>query len=271
MARILCGLVNPSGKLSESFPSRYLDNPSALNYPGEDRKVVYGERQFIGYRSYEKRNLEVRFPFGHGLSYTDFMYSGLELGVDADGVDVRFKLTNTGRSAGKETVQVYVGDMNPALARPVKELKAFEKIHLDAGESKDIVLRVPLREFAYYDDRIMAWRVRPGWYGVHIGSSSSDIRLKDKVQLNPKTPKLPVTGETYLAELREDKEAWRLFKKTVGIIKFKVAFENPANIMLKLMYNSPLRAIFTQIPGLNRRKLGQFLAKVNHGESSDDK
>ena len=140
LSDVLFGDVNPSGKLPTTFPVRLQDNPAYINYPGENGKVRYGEGLFVGYRYYDKKELTPQFPFGHGLSYTTFEYGNLRLSTDQTtpekGLDVSFDVTNTGKRAGKEVVQVYVRDIYCSLVRPEKELKAFAKIELDSGETK---------------------------------------------------------------------------------------------------------------------------------------
>jgi beta-glucosidase len=154
IADTLFGKVNPSGKLAETFPKRLEDSPAFINFPGEDGQVIYGERMFVGYRYFDKLNIEPLFPFGHGLSYTDFSYSDLKLSAtditDKDQLEVSLTLTNTGKRTGKEVVQLYVVDTESTLQRPVKELKAFDKIELAPGESKQVSFVLSVRDFSYY-------------------------------------------------------------------------------------------------------------------------
>ncbi len=179
VARVLTGAVNPSGKLPETFPRRYADNPSFINYPGT-RDVVYGEGIFVGYRYYDSKDVAPLFPFGHGLSYTTFAYSGLKLPATVKaGSPVTLKVTvkNTGAVAGKEVVQLYVADKEASLARPQKELKRFAKIALEPGASQTLTFILDERALAFYDPYRADWVVEPGEFEVLIGSSSRDIRL----------------------------------------------------------------------------------------------
>ena len=190
------GKVNPSGKLAETFPVRLEDSPAYLNFPGEDGQVIYGERMFVGYRYYDKRNIEPLFPFGHGLSYTDFGYSDLKLSdtelTDKDKLEVSLTVTNTGKVKGKEVIQLYVADKESTVHRPVKELKAFDKIELEAGESKSVNFNLNKRDFSYYSKVYDRWLAESGEFQILVGSSSRDIRLKGNLNLN-NTEKLNYT------------------------------------------------------------------------------
>jgi beta-glucosidase len=152
IADVLYGKVNPSGKLAETFPLRLADTPAYLNWPGDAGEVYYGERQFIGYRYYDARQQPVLFPFGFGLSYTTFEYSNARVSAksfkDVDGVTVMVDVTNTGKTAGKEIVQVYVHDQESGLIRPEKELKGFDKVELQPGETKTVSIQLDFRAFA---------------------------------------------------------------------------------------------------------------------------
>ncbi len=202
---LLYGAVNPSGKLAETFPLRLQDNPSYLNFPGTNRQVEYREGVFIGYRHYDAKELEVLFPFGHGLSYTTFEYRDLELKVvngsnhtkdgkltlkDTDTLEVRVKVKNTGTRFGKEVVQLYVHDKEASVIRPIKELKGFEKLSLEPGEEKVATFLLDKRSFAYYNVDINDWHAESGDFDILIGSSSRTIHLKQTVTLES-TTKLP--------------------------------------------------------------------------------
>jgi beta-glucosidase len=183
IADVLSGKVNPSGKLAVTFPKRFKDSPGTLNYPGELDRVVYGEGIFVGYRYFDRRDFEPLFPFGHGLSYTTFNYKNLSVKVSAENakvkLDIVFALTNSGPYAGKEVVQCYIGAPNTTVVRPQKELKAFQKIELQPGETAQIDLSIDLENLAYFDVTQKAWVTEAGLYQLYIGSSSRDIRLRD--------------------------------------------------------------------------------------------
>ena len=182
LADILFGRVNPSGKLAETFPLKLTDTPSHINWPGGAGKVHYGEGIFIGYRYYDAKEIPVLFPFGHGLSYTTFEYSNAKVSSnnfkDVDGLTVTVDVKNTGKLAGKETVQVYVHDQKSDLIRPVKELKGFAKVELQPGETKTVSIHLDFRAFAYYHPEHKQWITEDGGFDILIGASSADIRSR---------------------------------------------------------------------------------------------
>ncbi len=185
VANILLGQVNPSGKLAVTFPKRLEDTPAFINFPGK-QEVCYGEGIFVGYRYYDKKDIEPLFPFGFGLSYTTFGYSGLEAPSRAkigENIAVDVIIKNTGTIAGKEVVQLYIRDLESALVRPLKELKGFEKVFLQPNESKTIHFMLDQRSFAYYDPYRKQWVAEPGGFEILVGSSSRDIRAKADIIL----------------------------------------------------------------------------------------
>ena len=183
--KLLYGEENPSGKLAETFPLKLSHNPSYLFFPGEGTNTDYREGIFIGYRYYDKKELPVRFPFGHGLSYTTFEYSGLSLSAhemtDADTLAVTCKVKNTGTCAGREVVQLYVSNPQSSVVRPLRELKGFQKVTLLPGEEKLVTFTLEKKAFAYYETRVHDWFVETGDYVVEVGASSRDIRLQGRV------------------------------------------------------------------------------------------
>lgn len=188
LADILFGIVNPSGKLAETFPYTLEDTPSYPNFPGGPKTVEYRESIYVGYRFYETVGKAVQFPFGFGLSYTNFEYSDLELGktalTDNDTLMVKCKIKNTGERTGKEIVQVYVNPTTPTAFRPRIELKGFAKIELAPGEEKEVRFQLERRAFTFYNTALKDWQVESGEYGILVGASSQDIRLSGKVQFN---------------------------------------------------------------------------------------
>ncbi|MFL7792020.1 MAG: glycoside hydrolase family 3 C-terminal domain-containing protein, partial [Anaerolineae bacterium] len=181
IAAVLFGDENPSGKLPTTFPERLRDNPAYLNYPGENGQVLYGEGLFIGYRYYEKKNIPPLFPFGYGLSYTTFAYRNLKLSkpkyAAGDTIQFSVDVENTGTRAGKETVQVYVRDVQSRLMRPEKELKAFAKVALEPNETKTVTFTLNEEALSYYDPKLKRWVAEAGEFQILIGSSSRDIHL----------------------------------------------------------------------------------------------
>jgi len=186
IANILFGDVNPSGKMPCTFPKKYEDVASSKNYPGQNGNVHYREGIFVGYRHFDRNNIEPLFPFGHGLSYTKFEYSNLEIKPEADlsfPVEVKVDIENTGRRAGKEVVQLYVQDVKSSLDRPVKELKRFRKISLKSGEKKVVKFFLDERALSFYNPARKGWVMEPGEFKIMVGSSSRDIRLVESFRM----------------------------------------------------------------------------------------
>lgn len=180
---VLFGKVNPCGRLAETFPKKLSDNPSYLNFPGEGDRVEYREGIFVGYRYYDFKEMDVLFPFGYGLSYTDFEYSNLSVQTDGCNAEVSVTVTNTGSVAGREVVQLYVHDCESSVIRPVEELKGFEKIELKPNESKTVSFHLDRRSFAFYSTEIHDWFVESGDFEIMIGKSSRDIVLSETVNI----------------------------------------------------------------------------------------
>jgi beta-glucosidase len=184
LAQILFGDYAPSGKLPATFERKWEDNPSYHSYFPQkgDKHVEYSEGIFVGYRGYDKNKVAPQFPFGFGLSYTTFGYSDLRIEPSeksrGEMVEVSFQVENTGDREGAEIAEVYVGNPQNGPQRPVKELRGFVKMNLKPGEKKRVNVRLDQRAFSYYDADKHAWYAPPGEYGVLVGSSSADIRLK---------------------------------------------------------------------------------------------
>lgn len=204
LARVLFGSVNPSGKLAETVPLRLEDSPSHPSFPGEEGRSRYGEGIFVGYRGYDARRSEVAFPFGHGLSYTTFGYDGLRVD-EADGVfRVGLTVTNTGARAGREIVQVYSGGPEDSrVLRPVRELRGFVSLFLEAGESREVAVEVTRHDLAYFSEREDGWKVEGGRYRFEAGASSRDIRGCVEVDVEGDPSKIRLTGRNTLAEWLE--------------------------------------------------------------------
>ncbi|WP_426515644.1 beta-glucosidase [Diaminobutyricibacter sp. McL0618] len=193
VARVLFGRVNPSGKIAETFPFAVEDTPGFPNWVGERGTVLYGEGVFIGYRWYDALKRAVRYPFGHGLSYTTFDYRDLDVDIldeETGRVRVSCTIVNTGKRAGDEIVQLYVGDPDAEVQRPVRELRGFEKVSIDSGASVRVVFELENRDFAYWDSaaergdgRNGLWRREGGEFRIEVGASSNDIRLASAIEL----------------------------------------------------------------------------------------
>jgi beta-glucosidase len=184
---VLFGDVNPSGKLPQTFPQRLADTPAYLNYPGENGAVYYGEGLFIGYRYYDRKDIAPLFPFGYGLSYTTFAYSKLVCSAAqyaaTDDIRISVDVRNTGRRAGQEVVQLYLHDVQSSLHRPDKELKAFEKVRLQPGETKTVTFVLDREALSFYDPAQKQWVAEPGEFEVLVGSSSRQIQLRGRFEV----------------------------------------------------------------------------------------
>lgn len=187
MLNILIGKVNPSGRLSETYPLKYEDTPAFRNFPGAQRNAEYRESIYIGYRYYDTSKVRVRYPFGFGLSYTTFEYSDLK--VDRDGVT--FTLANTGERDGAEVVQMYVGLPNAIVFRPEKELKGFAKVFLKAGERREVRLNFDDKTFRYWNVKTHHWETEMGTYHIMLGASVMDIRLEGEIGIAGSTIEYP--------------------------------------------------------------------------------
>lgn len=286
---LLTGRVNPSGKLAETFPCRLEDNPAFLNFPGSRNEVSYSEGVFIGYRYYDKKKIDVLFPFGHGLSYTTFEYNNLKLEIngksqeltaaqalDSDTVKISVDITNTGNTAGKEIVQLYVKNFIGMENRPEKELKDFAKVSLQPGETKTISFALNYRSFAYFNETAKGWFVESGLYRILIGASSRDIRLDAPIQVAG-TKRLPFhAGDITTCEDVE------LFSKNPELINelleksgFGTAGENAENTMgagalemMKSMHaGTPLHSILSFSGNeLHYEDIQNTIRKLNEAE-----
>ena len=179
MVDVLTGKINPGGKLAETWANAYDDTPARDHFAGPGRTVQYREGLYVGYRYYQTAGVPVAFPFGHGLSYTQFAYSDLH----ADAHSATLTVTNTGDRAGAEIVQLYVAKPNAEIFRPAQELKAFAKVQLAAGESKTVTLTLDDKAFRYRNTRTDSWEVEGGTYELRVGASSADIRLTAAVEV----------------------------------------------------------------------------------------
>ena len=268
ITRLMYGDVNPSGKLAETFPEKYEHNPSYLNFPGVRDDVVYAEGVFVGYRYYQKKNMKVNFPFGYGLSYTDFSYDDIKL----DGNKVSVKVTNAGAVAGKEAVQLYVGADTPSIPRPVKELKGFKKIYLEPGESKTVEFELNDRSFAYYDVRVNDWRVETGSYTVYVGRNCEDTPLTvkvEKIDPNPYIPPITINTPTMDIMTMDVYEPIRyelmkkLFSKSVWekVEAGGFTLDNP--VIYHKRYHTLRMYVRWQFGELNDEMIKEYIAEAN--------
>ena len=254
---LLYGKANPCGKLAETFPLRLEDTPCFMNFPGNGRETIYSEGIFVGYRWYDCRKMPVLFPFGHGLSYTKFEYTGIALSSqsikDEDGVDVLVSVKNTGKRAGKEIVQLYVADKTGVEVRPVKELKGFEKVYLEPGEEKTVRIALDRRSFAYWNSDIKDWYAPSGEYEILVGASCTDIRLSATLNVTSSSKKaFNITPQTTVGDMLKNKEMAALiepyFKKECAFMdsmtdeEFENKFPFPKVAMLGMILSFPFRS-----------------------------
>jgi len=190
IANILFGDINPSGKLPITFPKKLLDSPahsSTKTFPGENLKVYYNEGIFVGYRFFEKENIEPLFPFGYGLSYSNFIYDNLQVNktkyTKDETITVSLDITNVSNCLGSEVIQVYAQDLECVVERPLKELVGFEKVSVSPNETKTVKIPIKIKELAFYDCTDQSWKVEQGEFRLFLGSSSKDIFLKEKFEI----------------------------------------------------------------------------------------
>ncbi len=277
IADLLYGEVNPSGKLAETFPAKLSHNPSYLNFPGEGDRVDYREGIFVGYRYYDKKELEPLFPFGYGLSYTTFEYADLKIDrtelTDQDEVNVHVRVTNTGDRAGKEIVQLYVSDVESTVIRPVKELKAFAKVALEPGESKVVSFTLNKRSFAYYNVDMKDWHVETGEFKIQVGSSSRDIHVHTRVNVESTATFLPTyTRNSTLGDIQRDPAHKKLLEQALQQFQEASGFGGDdagdhADMMDAMMKYMPLRALVAFSGGaMTEEAMNELLEQLNNNK-----
>lgn len=279
---LLYGKVNPSGKLAETFPLRLQDNPSYLNFPGTKRKVEYREGIYIGYRHYDAKEMDVLYPFGYGLSYTTFAYSGLHLKIndkegnsgaiismkDTDTLEVNVKVRNTGSVFGKEVVQLYVRDLEASVGRPPKELKGFAKVALAPGEEKTVTFTLDKRSFAYYSEELGDWYAESGTYEILIGKSSREILLTGSVELESTTrlPFIPDDRTTFadvIEHLEDPNDFYRVLAESFADAPSEEDNTGEGKMFIELMKGLPLHSARSfSAMGLKMDKLDALVQSV---------
>lgn len=271
IADILTGKVVPSGKLSETFPLKTADAPSHINFPGGGGEVRYGEGIFIGYRYYDAKQMPVLFPFGHGLSYTTFAYSNMQLSAstfkDVDGLTVSLDVTNTGHVIGKEIVQVYVHDHASALPRPEKELKAFAKVELLPSETKTVSFSLGFRAFAYYHPAYKQWITENGLVDILIGASALDLRCGETATLES-TLDLPslLTRESTVRDWLNDPRGVVIFRSMYETMMKQMAATFGAELSDKNKKAMDMGAFMIETPLIS---LLEFQEKFMNASSDD--
>lgn len=218
LAELLTGRENPSGRLTVTFPKRYEDTPTYLNFPGDGYHTIYGEDIFVGYRYYDTKKIKTQYPFGHGLSYTTFSYGPLQVDADVfeEEITCSVEITNTGSYAGKEVVMLFVADKKSTLRKPQKELKGFRKIFLAPGETKKVSFIITKEMLASYDMNLERWEAEEGYYEFMIAKSAEDIQCS-RVVYGAWESAYSYSLSTPVKVLHDVDEAWELlfsiFKK----------------------------------------------------------
>jgi beta-glucosidase len=256
IADVLFGKVSPSGRLAESIPFRLQDNPTFLNFPGENDLVRYGEGIFVGYRYYETADVAVRYPFGFGLSYSSFEYSQLVLSSDRSHATVT--VTNTGTRTAKDVVQLYVSAPLGKIPVPRRELRGFAKVSLDPGESRTLDIHLDARAFSYFDVPSGSWMVAGGNYRIEIGRSSSDIVLSTTTHLAPPKPG-KLTLESPVSHFLEHPLTGPILVRAVA--KAGADEEEGGTSLLDMVRSMPMRRLL-RFPGVDADP-GQIRRLVN--------
>jgi len=267
IADVLLGAANPSGRLAETVPVRLQDTPAYLSFPGEDSHVRYGEGLFVGYRWYDARELDVAFPFGHGLSYTTFAYDSLALSSEPEGIRVRVTVSNTGDRAGREVVQAYASLPGSAVQRPVRWLAGFGSIELGPGESGEVEILVERRDLEHWSIALDRFVLEGGSYRIEVGASSRDLRASGEVELAGDAVRAPLTMDSTLGEVLAHPVAGPIVAQQLGALPM-AAGDAPAlgTDMMRMMASIPIGRIVAFAQGqVTREQLEQLLAAANAG------
>nr|WP_090885981.1 glycoside hydrolase family 3 C-terminal domain-containing protein [Evansella caseinilytica] len=279
IADLLFGEANPSGKLAETFPKQLCDNPSYLFFPGEGDKVAYREGLFVGYRYYDTKKVEPLFPFGYGLSYTEFAYTNLSVSkkqlADNESVTVTVLVKNIGEVAGKEIVQLYVSDVESTVIRPEKELKGFEKVSLQPEEEKAVTFELDRRAFAYYNVDRKDWHVETGDFDLLVGSSSQEIHLKETIRVESTVDiDQAFTRNTLMGDLMKDPDTGAVAMQFLAKLGESTGASQPSeqenNEMIEaIMKYSPLRAFVSYSNGaITDQMIEDLLTELNHQKAA---
>ena len=277
---VLYGNTNPSGHLAETFPLRVQDTPCYLTYGGEHDRSVYSEGVFVGYRYYTSKDMNVLFPFGHGLSYTTFSYDNLtverERIRESEKLRVSVDVTNTGDQSGKEVVQLYVAPKDSTVIRPVRELRAFDKIGLVPGETKTVTFLLDSRAYAYWSTEIHGWHVESGEYDIQIGKNAQDIVLSKTVYVESEhiIPKVFTLNST-MGEIMADPKGKAIFEQIMSEMAGSDAQEMEskslegdgdaisAEMMAAMMEGMPLRQLISFVPEFTKEALTSLVKTLN--------
>ncbi|WP_166904176.1 glycoside hydrolase family 3 C-terminal domain-containing protein [Mycobacterium sp. DL440] len=265
LADVLFGVVNPSGRLAETVPLRLQDSPAYLNFPSDSGHTVYGERMFVGYRWYDSRDMSVTFPFGHGLSYTRFDYSDLEVNPAGEGLCVRVTVTNTGGRPGREVVQAYAGLPDSRVGRPTRWLAGFAGLTLEPGHGQTVEIPIDRADLAYWSTDAGRWVVEGGEYAVSVGASSRDLRLSATVTLAGDELRQPFTRDSTLGELLADPVAAQTIANVLSNASpFGTADSALGSDLLRMLGSVPIGRMAAFSAGrVTREQLDELLAGIN--------
>ncbi len=279
-AELLFGEKNPGGRLAETFPERVEDTPCYLTYGKGKDSAVYQEGIFIGYRYYTSKKIKTAFPFGYGLSYTDFAYGQLKTDKkemdDTEILEVSVHVKNTGMRPGREVVQLYVAPPEDEVIRPVRELRGFDKVLLNPGEEKVVTFHLDSRAFAWWNPEIHDWQVQDGDYRIMIGKSAEEMLLEETVGMHgTKSRKKVYSMNSCLGELLRDPHAQAVMgpfmqgMQNTDAQKMAQAQENDTSgavneqMMAAMMEDMPLRQLLSFVPGMKREMLTQLVDALN--------
>ena len=258
--RVILGEVNPSGKLSESYPLKYEDCSSAPYFPAKERNVEYREGLYVGYRYYCTAKVPVLFPFGYGLSYTTFAYSDLKVTEK----QATFMLKNTGGVDGAEVAQLYVHAKNPTVYRPNRELKGFAKVFLKAGESKEVTIALDDKAFRYWNDRTGRFEIDGGDYEILIGASAADIRLSGTVSVKgTDAPVCDAIAQLYYAKSLKARMVWKVMTNMLN----KSLEKGEPDLNITFVYNMPIRAIGKMTGGMVSQEMCDGILDIVNGHA----
>lgn len=260
LADVIFGQVSPSGKLAQSIPLDINDDPSMLNWPGEEGHVDYGEGVFVGYRYYDTYGKAVDYPFGYGLSYATFEIADVAAAkTGANTATVTATVTNTSDVDASETVQVYVAPGKADVARPKHELKGFTKVFLKAGESKTVTIDLDERAFAYWSEKYNDWHVESGEYAIEVGTSSRDIAETVTVALDGDGKTQPLTEWSTYGEWEADPFGAKIVAAVAAAGEAGELPKLPDNAMMRMFLNSmPINSLPTLL-GEGGKKIAQFM------------
>ena len=265
LADVLFGVVNPSGKLTETVPMRLEDTPAFLDFPGEHGHVRYGEGLFVGYRWYDARDAAVAFPFGHGLSYTAFGYGEPVLRAEGDGIVATVTVSNTGTRRGREVVQAYVSVPGSAQQRALRSLGGFASVELEPGESREVEIVIERTELEYWDVRIDRFVLEPGRYEVVVGASSRDLRGRASIELPGDRVTIPLTLESSLGEIMANPAAAQVLAQAMGSFPLPAGGSDALGVDLqRMMASVPVERVVGFSGGaVTRAQLQQLLDVAN--------